>query len=102
MINQEQKPFVALFKNKDEHWSTDSWGNFGFFIKPENDNPIRSDFHIADNSNTNQYSYSDFGSSYYHQDYQEDTERAKTILAGSYNFQTVEIEVFAKIIKSYY
>jgi len=52
------------------------------------------DILIASGSNSNQNSYSHFGRSYKHADYQYGTEKARSILAGSYKFQTIEIEVF--------
>ncbi len=54
------------------------------------------DILISSGSNANQTSYTDFGSSYYHADYQNGTDKAKSILAGSYRFQTLEIEVFVR------
>ena len=56
-----------------------------------------TDFYISSNSNKNHNSYSNFGCSYKHPDYQYNTTEANSILAGSKNFQTVEIEIFAKI-----
>ena len=53
-----------------------------------------SDIYVASDSNSNQRSYSHFGNTYKHADYQYGTEKAKSILGGSYNFKTVEIEVF--------
>jgi hypothetical protein len=53
-----------------------------------------NDISIMSNSNLNQDSISKFGRSYKHPDYQYETEKAKSILAGSEYFQTVEIEVF--------
>jgi len=55
------------------------------------------DIHISSDSNLNQASYSNFGYTYKHADYQCGTERAKSVLAGSYNFQTLEIEVFVRV-----
>jgi hypothetical protein len=46
------------------------------------------DILIASDSNSNQESYSNLGPSYGHAD--------PSILAGSYNFQTLEIEVFTE------
>ena len=40
-------------------------------------------------------SYCNFVFAYKHPDYLKDTDKAKNILAGSYNFETVEIEVYA-------
>jgi len=54
------------------------------------------DLVISSDSNSNQTSYSNFGYSYKHADYQQGTTKAKSILAGSYNFQTLEIEVFVR------
>jgi len=52
------------------------------------------DIHIASDSNSNQNSHSNFSYSYKHPDYEDGTEKGNSILAGSYKFQTVEIEVF--------
>jgi len=52
------------------------------------------DMYVASGLNSNHDSSSGFGYSYKHPDYQYGTEEAKSILAGSFNFQTVEIEVF--------
>jgi hypothetical protein len=54
------------------------------------------DFHIADKSNTNTISYSNLGCSYTHSDYAFGSNEAKSFLAGSYNFQVSEIEVYTK------
>ena len=51
---------------------------------------------IFSGSNSIQESYSDFGSNYKHPDYQGGTEKAKSILAGSKNFKSLEIEVFVR------
>lgn len=58
---------------------------------------ISKDIFIASESNTNENSRSNIGWSYVHQSYQYNSDIAKTILAGSHKFQTVEIEVFSKI-----
>jgi hypothetical protein len=54
------------------------------------------DFNIANQSNINTNSYSNLGHSYTHSDYRFETNEAKTFLAGSYNFQVSEIEVYTK------
>jgi hypothetical protein len=54
------------------------------------------DIYISSGSNSNQTSYSNFGYDYKHPDYQNGTAKANSILAGSYNFQTLEIEVFVR------
>jgi hypothetical protein len=52
--------------------------------------------YIADNSNLITNSYSNLGSSFFHPDYRLGTIEAKSFLAGSYNFQVAEIEVYTK------
>ena len=54
----------------------------------------RGDIRIMASSNSNRNSYSEFGNTYKHADYQKGTEKAKSILAGSLTFQILEIEVF--------
>ena len=55
------------------------------------------DIHISSDSNTNSSSHSKFGNTYKHPDYQYQSTEAQSILAGSRNFQTVEIEIYKKI-----
>jgi len=55
-----------------------------------------ADFYISDNSNTNTISYSNLDHSYSHPDYAYESEEAKSFLAGSYDFQVSEIEVYTK------
>jgi hypothetical protein len=54
------------------------------------------DFYISDNSNINTDSYSNLGHSYSHPDYAYGSNEARSFLAGSYNFQVSEIEVYTK------
>jgi len=54
------------------------------------------DLRIADKSNSNTNSRSNLGHSYIHPDYAYGSTEAKSFLAGSYNFQVSEIEVFTK------
>ena len=56
------------------------------------------DLVILSDSNADQISYSNFGHTYKHADYQFKSDKAKNILAGSFNFQTLEIEVFVLTI----
>ncbi len=53
------------------------------------------DLYVSDNSNTCTSSFSNLGICYKHPLYAQGTMEAKTFLAGSFNFQTSEIEVFA-------
>jgi hypothetical protein len=54
-------------------------------------------FLINSESNCEECS-SSFGLSYKHSNYERDTERAQSILAGSQDFLTVDNEVFTKLI----
>ena len=54
------------------------------------------DICILSDSNMNKDSYCDFGYSYKHSEYPEQTTKSWNILAGTCNFETLEIEVFAK------
>lgn len=54
------------------------------------------DIYIADKSNTNMSNYSNLGFTYKHPQYAYGSNEAKCFLAGAYNFQTAEIEVFQK------
>jgi len=54
------------------------------------------DLCIANNANTTMDSWSNLGFIYKHPQYDEGTNEAKSFLAGSYNFQLNEIEVFQK------
>jgi len=71
LINKEDRPFKVMCTNSN------------YAIKSNTScGPVfgdGSDIHVAINA-----------------DYQKGTDKAKAILAGSYNFQTLEIEVFTK------
>jgi len=56
------------------------------------------DFYICDNSNTVNSSYSNFGYSFTitSTGHAYSSPQAQSFLAGSYNFKTVEIEIFAR------
>ena len=54
------------------------------------------DIAIYSDSNVNKFSFCNFGSSYKHADYLNATEKSKVILAGSYFFQKLEIELFTQ------
>ena len=55
-----------------------------------------SDINICNNSNDKKGSYSNLGSCYTHPQYSFGSDEAETFLAGSYNFKTIEIEVYTK------
>ena len=53
------------------------------------------DLYISNDSHANQQSYSDFGHTYQPPaGYFYDTQQTQSLLAGSYNFTTTEVEVF--------
>ena len=54
------------------------------------------DICIANNSNTAMDSYSNLGFTYSHPQYEYGTDEAVSFLAGSFNFQLDEIEVYQK------
>jgi hypothetical protein len=83
LVNKENKPFKAVCSS-----------NNAIFQYPFCGPSFGPDIYIAPDSNSNRDSFSVFGSNYKHADYQNGTEKAKSILGGSYNFKTVEIEVF--------
>ena len=86
LINLLNEPIIIKWsKNKGIFCSISYGPTFGGY-----------DFKIVDSSNTNGYSYSNLGHSYTHPDYRFETNEAKSFLAGSYNFQVSEIEVYTK------
>lgn len=54
------------------------------------------DINIRSNSNINKHSYSNLGYSYMHPMFNFGSNEAKEFLAGSFNFRTVEIEVYCR------
>jgi len=57
---------------------------------------VGADLYICNDSNTSNSSYSNIGVSYKHPNYGYGSNKAKSFLAGSYNFRTKEIEVYTK------
>ena len=87
LINKENRPllFEHTSSNNNSICLSSSFGPvFGGYY----------DLFICDNSNENTFSFSNLGSTYTHPEYSYGSEKAKTILAGTYNFQVQEIEVF--------
>jgi hypothetical protein len=85
LVNKENKPFKIMCPNgTNAIYCKSTYGpTFGG----------AHDIHVSSDSNSNQTSYSNLGHTYKHAEYQYN---AKSILAGSYNFQTLEIEVFIR------
>jgi len=94
LINKEEKPFKVQCSNEGEN-AIYCWSDFGPCFGGDDDH-IR-DIGIKSDSNINKESCCDFGFSYQHPDYLKGTTKAENILAGSYNFETLEIEVYAKL-----
>jgi hypothetical protein len=93
LVNKEENPFKVLCSNGGKlAIACDS--KFGPCFGGE-DNHVQ-DICIKTDSNFNNDNFSDFGYSFKHPDYLKGTFKAKNILAGSYKFETLEIEVFAK------
>jgi len=89
LVNKENKSFKVLCSN----------GAVAIGCSPKHGPRFggqsgRHDISIDSDSNANQNSWCTFGSSYKHADYPEGTEKTEAILAGSYNFKILEIEVF--------
>jgi len=83
LINKLNKPLKIKWSQNHGIYCNSSYG------------PIFGghDFYIADKSNTNTDSYSNLG---IHPDYVNGSNEARSFLAGSYNFQVSEIEVYTK------
>jgi hypothetical protein len=88
---KQNKPFKAMCKN----------GSFAIYCHssygPIFGSSTGYDFVITSGSNASQASYSNFGNTYEHADFQFKSGKAKTILAGSNYFRTDEIEVFVNL-----
>jgi len=88
LTNKENTPLKMKIKPNQHEWAIDCSSSFG---------PIfGEDICIANNANTTMDSCSDLGSVYRHPQYAKGTNEAKSFLAGSYEFQLDEIEVYQK------
>lgn len=86
LVNKEGRPFKAECSNGGDHavFCNASHGpTFG-----------EHDIYISSNSNQNRSSHSNVGYSYKHSSFVYGSSQAKCVLAGSYNFETVEVEVY--------
>lgn len=98
LVNKEERPLKALCSDDGENalgfyhrWGPTFGSRCGKRLDPT------FDFIVKSESNTNMKSFSNFGSQFKHPDYPCGSERARAILAGSHQFQAVEIEVFTKV-----
>ncbi len=91
LTNTDKRPIKIVNCNSEFKFS---------IIKPNGDGIKFGngyDILISSNSDQNRESYSNLGKSYKHDLYPFGSDKAKCLLAGSYNFSTSEIEVFALI-----
>lgn len=95
-INQDNKPFKVMCTNEGKD-AIRCFSNHGPLFGADAERNSR-DICISTDSNMNEESFSHFGHSYKHPDYQRGTQEADSILAGSRHFKTVEIEVYHLII----
>jgi len=101
LVNKNNKPFKTIFSSEQGIFcNKDSGPSFGYrepiFSNRGNikEYIIHYGLRIFTDSNINQPSYSNIGYGFISPDYREGSGKARTFLTGSYNFQTVEIEVF--------
>ena len=87
LINKENRHLIFEHSSSNKY-SIGSIKQYGPIFGAGND------ICIFDSSNSNTSSYSNLGNTYTHPEYPFNSPKAKTILAGTYNFQVVEIEVF--------
>jgi hypothetical protein len=87
LVNKENKPLVMKPQNQNVIICNSFFGPlFG----------AGAEIAIVSNSNQNNNSNSNLGNCFKHPDYSHGSNEAKSFLAGSFNFKTVEIEVFTK------
>ena len=88
LTNKDNKP-VKMNINPNAH-------KYSITCDSEYGPTFGSDIVISNNSNTTMDGYSHLGYTYRHPQYEYGTNEAKTFLAGSFNFQLAEIEVYEK------
>jgi hypothetical protein len=88
LTNKDSKPVKILvdpnYQQYAIHCHSSNGPSFGFDIK------------IANNANTTMNSFSNLGFAYRHPQYSYETVEAESFLAGSFNFQLDEIEIYQK------
>ncbi len=88
LTNKDNKPVKMKIKPNRHRYAIGCYSSSG----PS----FGCDIRIANNANTTMNSHSRLGSSFKHPKYEEETNEAKTFLAGSFYFQLDEIEVYQK------
>jgi len=93
LVNKDKNPFKVNCSNDGQYgiFNAEKYGPvFG------GDGKKLRDIVIISDSNRLNKSYTDFGYAYQHPDYQRETVKAKSILAGSFEFHIDEIEIYKK------
>ena len=93
LVNKDGKPCKMRFYSGKKKHSLFFGADFGPVFGSE---PNGCDILIKDKSNENNNS-SDLGSGYKHDEYVMGSKEAKAFLAGTYEFQVSEIEVYSKL-----
>ena len=90
LVNKENKSLIF------EHTSSGNYAQYSIYLSSTCGPTFGGgyDFVLRDSSNTNPNSLANLGFTYTNPEYPNGSERAKTILAGTYNFQVNELEVF--------
>ena len=95
LVNKENRPLIFEHTNESENIEeADARGSVFSSSKHGPTFGGGHDLYICDRSNIERYSNSNLGNTYTHPEYQKDTERTNSILAGSEFFQVDDIEVF--------
>ncbi len=84
LINKHNRPLKMKCHNQ----------NYAIYCSKNYGPKFGYDFYIGDKSNKNKTSYSNLGHYYTHPDYAFGSNEAESFLAGSFNFQVEEIEVY--------
>ena len=88
LVNKENNKSILFEHTSIGTHSIGSYSNYGPIFGGGNE------IFICDKSNTSLSNCSKIGVTYSHPEYSSDSKNAKTILAGTHNFQVAEIEVF--------
>ena len=93
LINKDARPFKVICSNGGQYAIY-----CGAYYGPVfgGDGEVLQDIVIRSDSNTQQKGYSHFGYSYQHPYYLRETKKAKSILAGTFEFHIEDIEIYAK------
>ena len=88
LVNKDNQPVKMKLNDSQDQYSIGCYAAYG----PQ----FGQDITIDDNSNANRESYCNLGHSFTHPEYKLGTIKARNFLAGSYNFQVSDIEVYAR------